>query len=87
MKKASGDGATLDEMKKKIGDELAPKYEAGMSKYPLGQYRDRIGQNVEMVYKRSSRRPELDEVGAGRPPPRPVAYFSRSVSSGTTHSG
>ena len=24
----------------------------GMSKYPLGQYRDRIGLNVEMVYKK-----------------------------------
>jgi hypothetical protein len=36
VKKASADGATLDEMKTKIGDQLAPKYEVGMSKYPLG---------------------------------------------------
>jgi len=52
VKKASADGATLDEMKKTIGDQLAPKYESGMSKYPLGQYRDRVGLNVEMVYQK-----------------------------------
>jgi glyoxylase-like metal-dependent hydrolase (beta-lactamase superfamily II) len=50
VKKASADGASLDEMKKNIGDQLAPKYERGMTKYPLGQYRDRVGVNVEMVY-------------------------------------
>src|SRR6266852_1390715 len=50
VKKAGADGATLDDMKKTIGDQLAPKYEAGMSKHPLGRYRDRVGQNVEMVY-------------------------------------
>jgi glyoxylase-like metal-dependent hydrolase (beta-lactamase superfamily II) len=52
VKKAAVDGATLDEMKTKIGDQLAPKYEAGMSKYPIGQYRDRVGTNVEMVYQK-----------------------------------
>jgi hypothetical protein len=52
VKKASADGATLAEMQTKIGDQLASKYEAGMSKYPLGRYRDRIGQNVEMVHKK-----------------------------------
>ena len=52
VKKASADGATLDEMKSKIGDQLAPKYEKGMSKYPLGQYRDRVGLNIEMVNKK-----------------------------------
>lgn len=52
VKKAAAGGATLDEMKTKIGDQLAPKYEAGMSKYPLGQYRDRVGTNVEMVYQK-----------------------------------
>ena len=52
MKKASSDGATLAEMQTKIGDQLASKYEAGMSKYPVGRYRDRVGQNVEMVYKK-----------------------------------
>ena len=31
-------------------DQLAAKYERGMSKYPVGQYRDRVGLNVEMVY-------------------------------------
>ena len=40
VKKAAADGASLDEMKKAVGDQLAPKYERGMSKYPLGQYRD-----------------------------------------------
>ena len=52
VKKAAADKATLAEMQTKIGDQLAGKYEAGMSKYPVGRYRDRIGQNVEMVYKK-----------------------------------
>jgi glyoxylase-like metal-dependent hydrolase (beta-lactamase superfamily II) len=51
-KKAAADGASLEEMKNTIGNQLAPKYEAGMSKYPLGRYRDRVGQNVEMVYQK-----------------------------------
>src|SRR5882724_7524146 len=50
VKKASADGATLDEMKTKVGDQLAAKYEGGFSKYPLGRYRDRVGTNVEAVY-------------------------------------
>jgi len=52
VKKASTGGATLAEMQTKVGDELASKYEAGMSKYPVGRYRDRVGQNVEMIYKK-----------------------------------
>ena len=52
VKKAAADGATVDEMKAKLPDQLASKYEAGMSKYPLGRYRDRIGQNIEMVHKK-----------------------------------
>ena len=52
MKKAASDGATLDEIKAKLPDQLAPKYERGMSKYPLGQFRDRIGLNIEMVHKK-----------------------------------
>ena len=52
VKTAAGGGATLDEMKTKVGDQPAPKYEKGMSKYPLGQYRDRIGLNVEQVYNK-----------------------------------
>ena len=52
VKKAAADGASLEEMKKGIGDQLAPKYEQGMSKYPLGQYRDRVGTNVEIVYQK-----------------------------------
>ena len=39
-------------MKKTIPDQLAPQYERGMSKYPLGQYRDRVGLNIEMVYQK-----------------------------------
>ena len=57
VKKAAADGATLDEMKTKIGDQLGPKYETGMSKYPVGQYRDRVGQNVEMVYVKVVKKP------------------------------
>jgi cyclase len=52
VKKASADKATLAEMQTKIGDDLASKYEASMSKYPVGRYRDRVGQNVEMIYKK-----------------------------------
>jgi glyoxylase-like metal-dependent hydrolase (beta-lactamase superfamily II) len=52
VKTTAAAGATLEEMQKKIGDQLAPKYEAGMSKHHTGRYRDRIGQNVEMVYKK-----------------------------------
>ena len=52
VKKASADGATLDEMKTKVGDQLASKYESGFSKYPIGRYRDRVGSNVEAVYQK-----------------------------------
>ncbi len=52
VKKAATDGATLDEMKTKLADQLAPKYESGMSKYPLGRYRASIGTNIEMVHKK-----------------------------------
>jgi hypothetical protein len=52
VKKAAADGGTLDEMKKTIADQLASQYERGMSKYPLGQYRDRVGVNIEAVYQK-----------------------------------
>jgi cyclase len=52
VKKAAADGASLDQMKSAVADQLAPKYEKGMSRYPVGQYRDRIGLNVEMVYNK-----------------------------------
>ena len=42
----------VDEMKTKVGDQRAAKYEAGFSKYPLGRYRDRVGTNVEAVYQK-----------------------------------
>jgi hypothetical protein len=52
VKKAAAAGATLDEMKKAVADQLAPKYERPMSKYPLGQYRDRVGINIEAVHRK-----------------------------------
>jgi glyoxylase-like metal-dependent hydrolase (beta-lactamase superfamily II) len=52
VQKAAAEGATLAEMQKTIGDQLAAQYERGMSKYPVGQYRDRVGANVEIVYKK-----------------------------------
>jgi cyclase len=52
VKKAAAAGATLDEMKNGVADRLAPKYERPMSKYPLGQYRDRVGTNIEAVYRK-----------------------------------
>ncbi len=53
VKKAGAAGMPLDDIKKKVAEDLAPKYEKGMSKYPLGQYRDRIGANVEQVYNKT----------------------------------
>jgi len=52
VKKAAAEGGTLNEMQKTIPDQLALRYERGMSKYPLGQYRDRVGLNIEMVYQK-----------------------------------
>jgi len=52
VKKAAADGGTLAEMQQVIPDQLASKYESGMSKYPSGRYRDRVGQNIEMVHKK-----------------------------------
>ncbi len=52
VKRGHADGASLDEMKKGIPGQLAAKYEQGMSKYPLGQYRDRIALNIEMAYRK-----------------------------------
>ena len=52
VKKAAADGASLDEMKTKIAEQLAPKYEQGMSKYPLGRYRASIPVNIEAVHKK-----------------------------------
>jgi hypothetical protein len=39
-------------MKTKIAEQLAPKYEQGMSKYPLGRYRASIPVNIEAVHKK-----------------------------------
>jgi len=52
VKKAAADGANLEDMKRTLPDQLAPRYERGMSKYPLGQYRDRIGLNIEATYQK-----------------------------------
>ncbi len=56
VKKAVADRATLDEMTRVVADQLAPRYERAMSKYPLGQYRDRVGLNIEMVYRKVVKR-------------------------------
>ena len=56
VKKAAAEGAGLEEMKKTIADRLAPKYERGMSKYPLGQYRDRVGMNIDIAYRKVVRK-------------------------------
>ena len=56
VKKADADGASLDEMKRTLPDLLAGKYEQGMSKHPLGQYRERIGLNIEMTYRKVIRK-------------------------------
>jgi cyclase len=52
VKKAGADGMPLDEMKKKLSDDLAPKYEAYFSRYPVGQYRDRVPVNIEAAYNK-----------------------------------
>lgn len=50
VKQHGAAGMPLDDMKKKIAEDLAPKYEKGMSKYEGGRYRDRIHDNVAQVY-------------------------------------
>ena len=52
VKHAAADGATLAEMQKTVAEQLAPQYEQGMSKYPLGRYRDRIDTTIEIVYRK-----------------------------------
>jgi cyclase len=52
VKQADAGGASLEEMQKSLPDILAGRYEKGMSKYPLGQYRDRIAGNIEMTYRK-----------------------------------
>ena len=52
VKSGAASGVGLEEIKKETEKQLAPKYEQAMSKHALGKYRDRIGQNVEMVYQK-----------------------------------
>jgi cyclase len=52
VKKAAADKMPLEDMKKKVAEDLASKYEKPMSKHPLGRYRDRIDANVEQVYNK-----------------------------------
>ena len=52
VKMAGAAGASLDDIKQGVANQLASKYEAGMSKYPLGRYRDRVAQNIEVVYQK-----------------------------------
>jgi glyoxylase-like metal-dependent hydrolase (beta-lactamase superfamily II) len=53
VKKGAAAGASLDDLKQSVANQLAPKYEAGMSRYPVGQYRDRVGVNIEAVYNKT----------------------------------
>jgi glyoxylase-like metal-dependent hydrolase (beta-lactamase superfamily II) len=59
VQQAEAAGASLQEMMPTVADQLAPQYEQGMSKYPLGQYRDRIGTNIEAVYQKVVHRPSV----------------------------
>lgn len=56
VKQADALGANLEEMKRTIPDQLAVKYEAGMSKYPMGQFRERIGLNIEAAHAKIVRK-------------------------------
>lgn len=56
VRKVAADGATLDEIKRHVPDQLAPQYEQGMSKYPRGQFRERIAGNIDAVYNKVMRR-------------------------------
>ena len=79
VKKAAADRATLDEMKSKVADQLAPKYEAGMSKYWTGRYRDRIAVNMSTCTRRSSSRPDDCAPRAGCVPARGRRAATRSI--------
>jgi hypothetical protein len=52
VQQAAAEGATVAEMQTTVAEQLAPQYEAGMSKYPLGRYRDRIEATIEIVYRK-----------------------------------
>jgi glyoxylase-like metal-dependent hydrolase (beta-lactamase superfamily II) len=52
VQQAATAGASLEEMTPVVADQLASHYEQGMTKYPMGQYRDRIGTNIEAVYRK-----------------------------------
>ncbi|HEX7811568.1 MAG TPA: MBL fold metallo-hydrolase [Burkholderiales bacterium] len=52
VRSAHAAGASLEEAKKTLPEQLAGKYEKGMSKYTLGQYRDRIGGNIEVAWRK-----------------------------------
>lgn len=52
VKDAAAAGASLEELTPTVANQLAPKYEQGMTKYPTGQYRDRVPMNIEAVYRK-----------------------------------
>lgn len=52
VKSAAAQGASLDDMKRTLPDRLAPTYEQPMSKYTMGQYRERIALNIEIVHRK-----------------------------------
>jgi hypothetical protein len=53
VKKGAAAGASLNDLKQSVANQLASKYEAGMSKYPVGRYRHRVATNIEAVYNKS----------------------------------
>ena len=50
VKQAGAQGRHPRRDEEERGDQLAPKYEKAMSRYPVGQCRDRVGVNIEAVY-------------------------------------
>lgn len=52
VRKAAEAGASLEEMKRHLPDQLATRYEGGMSKYPMGRFRERVELNIEMTYRK-----------------------------------
>jgi cyclase len=53
VKKGAAGGASLEDLKQSVANQLAPRYEAGMSKYAVGRYRDRVAVNIEDVYTKT----------------------------------
>lgn len=52
VREAAAAGASLEEMKRQLPDRLAARFEQGMSKYPMGRFRERIELNIEMTWRK-----------------------------------